>query len=180
MFSLKVDSDLELRLVHPNFAQKHFDTIISNQAHIGEWLEWASRYQSVQDSYNFISAVSAKYNSGEALETLIFSADNLVGGVGYTKLGNTNMSGEIGYWLAKDYTGKGIMTKSVRRLMQHGFEFLNLNKIIIRAAIGNEKSANIARKLGFTQEGILRSDIQLHGKYVDCYTFGFLKSEWSK
>ena len=180
MFALKVDDKTELRLVHPQFAQEHYNLISTNKDHIGNWLDWAYKYLSVQDSYNFINYSLQNFAKGEAIECFIFYENKLVGGVGYPRIKPANNSGEIGYWLAKEYTGKGIMTNSVKKVIEYGFEFLKLNKVIIRVAIGNQPSEKIARKLGFTQEGILRQDIARNGEYRDGYTFGLLKSEWKQ
>lgn len=178
MFALKVDDKTELRLVHTKFAQEHYDIITANKDHIGYWLDWAYKYQSIQDSYNFINYSLQNYAKGEAIECFIFYENKLIGGVGFPRIKPANNSGEIGYWLAKEYTGKGIMTNCVKKTIELGFNFLKLNKIIIRVAIGNQSSEKIARRLGFTQEGILREDIANKGSYLDGYTFGLLKSEW--
>jgi ribosomal-protein-serine acetyltransferase len=179
MLNLKVDDEIDLRLVHPDYANMHFEVAMANKEHIGRWLEWIYKYQSGQDSLNFINFALEKYERGEALECFIFYQDKLVGSVGFGKITKANNSAEIGYWLASDYCGKGIMTKSVKTLVEYGFNFLNLHRIYIKAATGNEKSANIPRKLGFTQDAILRDEGQMKGKYYDVYYFSLLKSEFN-
>ncbi len=59
--------------------------------------------------------------------------------------------GEIGYWLLSQYSGRGLMTDFVRACIEYGFKELNLNRIVIKCAEGNIKSANIPKRLGFIQ-----------------------------
>ncbi|MEB7787404.1 GNAT family N-acetyltransferase [Staphylococcus equorum] len=54
-----------------------------------------------------------------------------------------------------------------------------MNRIEIQTATKNIKSQKIPRKLGFKQEGILREDEKLNGKFVDSYVFSLLKSEYN-
>ncbi len=56
--------------------------------------------------------------------------DRLIGGLSFTdfEAGKSHRA-ELGYWLAKPFWGRGIMTEVVRRLCLHAFEELGLIKI---------------------------------------------------
>nr|WP_325981510.1 GNAT family protein [Staphylococcus equorum] len=71
------------------------------------------------------------------------------------------------------------MTKCTKFLIDYCFNEINLNRIEIQTATKNIKSQKIPRKLGFKQEGILREDEKLNGKFVDSYVFSLLKSEYN-
>ena len=80
-----------------------------------------------------------------------------------------------------DYQGQGIITQSCKRLIEYGFNALNLNRIEISCAAGNIKSRAIAKRLGFTEEGILReAELIRGGKLVDNCCYGLLKEDWGK
>ena len=70
------------------------------------------------------------------------------------------------------------MTKTVLALLQYAFEDLQLNKVEIRAAVGNAKSRAIPERLGFTKEGTIREAEWLYDHYVDHVAYGMLASEW--
>jgi RimJ/RimL family protein N-acetyltransferase len=74
--------------------------------------------------------------------------------------------------------GKGIVTKSVKRLIHYGFKHLNLNRILIRVSTQNIGSKRVAQRLNFTYEGTLRSDFIINDEFVDMEIYGLLKSEW--
>ena len=87
---------------------------------------------------------------------------------------------EIGYWLSKDYNGRGIMTRAVKALESFGFETFNLNRIGITADSENLKSCAVAERAGYVKEGVLRQANILRGLPRDIAVYSKLKSEWEK
>jgi RimJ/RimL family protein N-acetyltransferase len=77
---------------------------------------------------------------------------NLVaaGVIGFHKIDWNNKTTSLGYWLGKGYEGSGLMTKSVRACVNHNIVELDLNRVEIRAAEENTKSA-IPERLNFTK-----------------------------
>ena len=104
--------------------------------------------------------------------------DQIIGTIGFHSFQRGDNSASIGYWLSKDKTGNGIVTRSVRRLLQHGFEDLLLYRIELRASTENKKSWSIAEKVGFTREGCIRQCSFVNGRYLDHYVYGILKDEF--
>jgi ribosomal-protein-serine acetyltransferase len=88
-----------------------------------------------------------------------------------------NGIGSIGYWLAQEYNGKGIMSESVKDLIEVGFIYYSLNRVEIRCAVDNHKSRAIPEHLGFQQEGIIRQAEKVYGKHLDHVVYGLLKKE---
>ena len=72
------------------------------------------------------------------------------------------------------------MTECTQFLIDYCFTELKLNRIEISTATRNTKSQNIPKKLGFTQEGILRQNEKLNGSYSDSYVFSLLRSEYNR
>ncbi|GGI03815.1 GNAT family N-acetyltransferase [Egicoccus halophilus] len=66
-------------------------------------------------------------------------------------------SGEAGYWIAPDARRQGVASNGCRLLIRFGFEELGLAYIGLHAAATNPGSNAVARALGFTHEGTLRS-----------------------
>lgn len=82
---------------------------------------------------------------------------------------------EIGYWLAKPYWGRGIMTAVVRRACDFAFAELGLVKIMAHVFGDNLSSARVLEKTGFEQEGYLRKHFFKEGRYLDAKLFGLVK-----
>ncbi|WP_342770185.1 GNAT family protein [Oceanobacillus chungangensis] len=97
---------------------------------------------------------------------------------GFNSLDFRNKIGHIGYWLAKDYQGKGIMSRVARALTEYAFHELDLNRVEIRAAYENLRSRAIPKRLGFVEEGKIRQAEWLYDHYVDHVIYGMLASDW--
>jgi ribosomal-protein-alanine N-acetyltransferase len=98
--------------------------------------------------------------------------DCLIGGCGFDSLevGKSHRA-EIGYWLAKPYWGRGIMTAVVRRACAFAFAEFGLVKIVAHVFAENAASAKVLEKCGFQQEGYLRQHHLKEGKYLDARLF---------
>ena len=84
----------------------------------------------------------------------------------------------IGYWLAAGFQGLGIMTQSCRVLVTEAFTRYKLHRVEIRCATGNARSIAIPRRLGFTEEGVLREAEWLYDHWVDLHVFAMLEQHW--
>jgi RimJ/RimL family protein N-acetyltransferase len=100
----------------------------------------------------------------------------LIGGSGFDgfQVGKSHRA-EIGYWLAKPYWGRGIMTAVVRRLCEFGFSEFGLVKITANVFATNAASARVLEKCGFVQEGYLRKHYLKDGRCLDSRLFALLK-----
>lgn len=72
------------------------------------------------------------------------------------------------------------MTRVAKALTDYAFTELQLNKIEIRAAVGNKKSRSIPERLGFVNEGCIRRAEWLYDHYVDHVVYGVLADEWNE
>ena len=101
-----------------------------------------------------------------------------MGVTGFNSISKANRIGHIGYWLGEEYSGRGIMTRAVRALTDHGFATLELNRITIAAAVGNTKSRAIAERCGFRLEGIARGAEWLYDHFVDHAIYAITRADW--
>lgn len=104
--------------------------------------------------------------------------DTLIGGCGFDgfQVGKSHQ-GEVGYWLAKPFWGRGIMTAVVQRVCQHAFQEFGLVKIIAHVFSHNPASARVLEKCSFQEEGFLRKHCLKDGKFIDARLFGLFREE---
>jgi ribosomal-protein-serine acetyltransferase len=69
---------------------------------------------------------------------------------------------EIGYWVRTSMAGQGYVTEAVRTITRFAFDVLGAQRVEIRCDERNERSAAVARRAGFTLEGILRNERRHH------------------
>lgn len=95
------------------------------------------------------------------------------------RIDKNNNKGEIGYWIGKDYWGKGFATEAVNKIVGFGFNELNLNKIWASAISRNTASIKVLEKAEFQKEGTLRKSRLLFDNYEDVDVYGVLKAEYN-
>jgi len=72
------------------------------------------------------------------------------------------------------------VTNSMKALIDFAFNYLKLNRIEVRVAVGNIRSRTIPKVLGFHEEGRLRDAEWLYDHYVDQVVYGLTATEWKK
>jgi ribosomal-protein-serine acetyltransferase len=75
-------------------------------------------------------------------------------------------------------TGKGIVTKSVEKLVAFCFNTMEMNRICVKCAVNNTASSNIPKRIGLTFEGIERAGERYGKRYFDLEVYSILKGEW--
>lgn len=88
---------------------------------------------------------------------------------------------EVGFFIDRDFSSKGIMTEVLLVIIKFAFSQLKLEKIALRTAMDNYASQRLARKCGFRREGDLRADFKkTSGEIIDVMVLGLTKAEWEK
>lgn len=103
----------------------------------------------------------------------------LIGNCGFHKFDWQARSGEIGIFIGdKAYWNKGYGSEALNLLLQFGFNRLNLNKIYLEVFETNPRAKRVYEKAGFVEEGRLRQDVYLNGRYIDVFVMSILRAEW--
>ena len=114
--------------------------------------------------------------ASEPVKWAIRRADGfLIGGLGFQDLIKSHRA-EVGYWLAKPYWGRGIMTAVVRNACDFAFHQWQLVKLTAHVASFNIASARVLEKNGFEPEGYLKKHVLKDGKFLDIKLYGLLRT----
>jgi ribosomal-protein-serine acetyltransferase len=151
--------------------------VAENREHLAPWLPWAATYGH-QDSLEYVAKTRAQIEADDGFEGAIVVAGEIVGGAGFHGIDRLNRSTSIGYWLAAEAQGAGLMTATVRTLVDHAFGAWELHRVVIEAVVDNARSRAIPERLGFTQEAVLREAKRVRGRYEDAALYAMLASEW--
>lgn len=178
MFKLELDEEITLKHVEESDAAEIFRLTNKSRNELREWLPWVDGTKTKRDSLAFIQMTLQAFEARKGLNCGIYYRGGLCGMVGYNLIDWQNRTGHIGYWLATDFVGHGIMSRSVSGLIDYGFYELDLNRMEIRAAVENGKSRAIPERLGFKQEGVIRQGEWLYDHFVDHAVYGMLRAEW--
>lgn len=130
-----------------------------------------------QDGKEFISAML----SADENETFAFAItlnNMVIGSIGIFRQGNIHrQTAELGYYIAEEYWGKGIMTEAVKQICEYVFANSDIIRIYAEPFAYNIASCRALEKAGFQYEGTLRSNAVKNGKVIDMKMYSLLKEE---
>jgi RimJ/RimL family protein N-acetyltransferase len=102
-----------------------------------------------------------------------------IGTCQFFKIDWRNRSSEVGIMIGeKSYWDQGYGSETMRLLLKHGFETLNLHRIWLRVYEKNKRGIRAYEKAGFQFEGKLRHAQYQHNHYCDVLLMSVLKPEW--
>jgi ribosomal-protein-serine acetyltransferase len=174
---LEIDQRLHLRTVEAGDAEPVYALVDGDRERLAEWLPWAAE-QTLAGTREFIARSRAQQERGDGFQAVVVRDGEIVGVAGYHRVDHVNRSTSIGYWLAARHEGEGVMTATVRALVDHAFAAWELNRIEIEAAVANRRSRTIPERLGFSEEGVLRQSELVGGRFLDGVLYSLLSSEW--
>ena len=174
---INIDENIKIELINENHSQPIFDIVDQNRIHLRQWLPFVDRMQTVEFAENFVKGTMQRNKDGNEFAFVIIENDKVIGRIGVYKIDGQNKIGEIGYWLAENLQGKGIITKSCKALIDFCFSDLQLNRIEIKCGTENFKSKTIPQKLNFTKEGVIREGELLYDKFIDLNLYSLLKTD---
>jgi len=175
-----VDHDLKLVMLRPGHAAEIFQLVDRNREYLRRWLPWVDLVITVADTSVFISRTIDQFEKGRGPQYLIEFQGAAAGVIGFHSMDIPNRNAEIGYWLGEEFTGSGLVTRSVKQLLGIGFGEFDLNRIEIRCAAGNRPSNAIALRVGMVYEGILREEEWLYDHFVDHSVYSMLHREFKR
>jgi ribosomal-protein-alanine N-acetyltransferase len=102
----------------------------------------------------------------------------IIGTVSARELSRAQGRIELGYMLFSAYVGKGLGTRAVGMALERLFSMPFLHRVWLGTAADNLASQGLARKLGFTLEGVMRGHYVVEGQRKDQQVWGLLRPEW--
>jgi ribosomal-protein-alanine N-acetyltransferase len=125
-----------------------------------------------------VTALRRDARAGRVLPFVVTYDDELVGqltvgGVQYGSLRGAH----IGYWIAEEYAGRGIIPTAVALATDHAFRALGLHRIEISMRPENAPSRRVAEKLDFRFEGERRKYLHIDGAWRDHLVYVLLADD---
>ncbi len=104
--------------------------------------------------------------------------------IGSTSIGNISLKdkrAEIGWtWISKSYQGKGINSKVKLILLKYLFNECHFERIESKTDVLNIPARKAMSKIGFVEEGVLRSHtLMINNRRRDTIFYSILNEEWN-
>ena len=127
------------------------------------------------DALEYIDFILSS-NENDTFAFAIVVDDKVVGGIGAFRQNNIHSkTAELGYYIAEEYWGKGIMTNVVKNLCAYIFENTDIIRIFAEPFATNLGSCKVLEKAGFTYEGTLKSNAVKNGVVIDMKMYALIK-----
>jgi ribosomal-protein-alanine N-acetyltransferase len=125
-----------------------------------------------------VSALRRDARAGRVLPFVVTYDDVLVGqltigGVQYGSLRGAH----IGYWVAQELAGRGIIPTAVAMATDHAFGVLQLHRVEVSMRPENAPSRRVAEKLDFRYEGERREYLHIDGAWRDHLVYVLLAGD---
>lgn len=173
-YIVKIDSDITLRIRTKEEASILLALVKKNKKHLRQYLPWVDKTKEITDSGKFITKMLSGYKKGTSCDLGIYYQGVMVGSGGFHTIDQKNKSAEIGYWIAKEFEGRGIISNVVRKLIEIGKKKYKLHRIVIKVDTKNKRSLSIPNKLEFTYEGTMRDCKFDKGKFYSIEVWSLL------
>ena len=133
--------------------------------------------------YRATIAMPYPYRRGEAVEWIeqnhaeearkhpgMISLAIVVDGEAVGCIGLSDIEGHkaaVGYWLAEEYWGRGIMTGALKLTTRYALGDMGLRRLYATVFLFNKASMRVLEKCGYRREGILRKETEKDGRLYD-------------
>ncbi|KAL0558417.1 hypothetical protein IC582_002984 [Cucumis melo] len=96
----------------------------------------------------------------------------------YPWSGEDRCKADVGYAVAREYWGRGIVTEALKIAVPQVFEkFPEVVRLQAFVFIENRASQRVVEKVGFQKEGLLRKYCYIKGELKDLFVYSFLSSD---
>jgi ribosomal-protein-alanine N-acetyltransferase len=129
-----------------------------------------------EDALQHIAMIEGKINNSEGINWAITLKGNtkLIGIIGHYQIKPEHYRAEVGYMLLPEFSGKGIITEALQKVIDYGFTTMQLHSI--EAVIDPENSASerVLQKNGFVKEAHLKENGYFEGRFFDTVIYSLL------
>jgi RimJ/RimL family protein N-acetyltransferase len=86
---------------------------------------------------------------------------------------------EVWFKLHKDFWRKRYTTEALMKLLEFGFDQLQLHRIEAGCAVDNIASSKVLEKVGMTREGMKRKKLPIRDEWKDNYFYAILDEDFN-
>ena len=176
---LRIDASTRLRELTGEDAGALYALVDGNRNYLRQWLPWVDRQLGPRDSAQFIEDARKDNRVGVALTLGIEHQGDIAGVIAFHEFDTDNRQTSMGFWISSSHQGKGIVSSSCERLIEHAFTDLGLNRVVMKIAEGNVRSRRVAERLGLACEETSRQSEWLYDHYVTQVIYAITADQWS-
>ena len=145
---------------------------VINDPDVHRYLSNPGRMMYEHEELEWVRTLGQKEQDSRHFAIVENGSDEIVGVVGVREINFSNGSGVLGYFLSKEYWGKGYSTEAVALAVEFCFGTLNMRKLVSAVFEPNTASMKVLIKNGFKECGRYHKHSFLRGHgFVDDVLF---------
>ena len=177
---------------------KYFKKIIGDKIYLSpinsddylKYTEWLNDYdiaKGVNQYVNMVNingehewlekAMNEKYN----FAIVTTNDDLLIGNISLMNVNEIDKTAELGIFIGdKNYHSSGYGSEAIKLILNYGFNYINLNNIMLRVYSFNIGAIKAYEKCGFKTFGIWKESHYFDGEYHDEIFMNIMKDDFNK
>ena len=134
-------------------------------------------FVTIAEARAFINTVEEALLSGEGITWAIAlkeRPENLIGTIGHWRIIKAHYRAEVGYTLQQEYWRQGIVKEALLKIIDYGFNLLQLHSLEAHINPANIASAKVLESVGFIKEAHFKGSFFFDGKFEDAAVYSRL------
>ncbi len=157
--------------------QTIFEAALASRAELAPWMPWCGDDFNIEVAEKWVKETTASdaersFTVWDEREQCFFGNCALHG------INTKSRSAVLGYWVRTDQVGRGIASAATRALAEYGFNQLELVRVEILIAVGNDASTRVAERVGASCEGTLRNRLIHRDLVRDARVYSLIPSDF--
>jgi len=156
------------------------DLLVMNQDdEVLRFLPYA-KWLGIDDGMAWLARVRKLEAAGTAVQLVLVdkASGRVIGACVLFKYDEGSSRAELGFAIARECWGKGLMVEALSVLIAHAFQVRGVRRLEAEANPLNTASCRLLARLGFAEEGLMRQRYRVKGAIYDTKIFGLLSGEW--
>jgi RimJ/RimL family protein N-acetyltransferase len=178
VLSLEIEPGVSLRALEPWQAPEFLAHVDAIRDHLRPWIPFASRVNDVDAARDLLQRFADWQAADTARIYGLWVDGTLAGGTLFRTFDVPSGVCEVGVWLGPSYEGRGLISRTVRLMIDWAVRERGMARVEWRTDPRNVRSAAVAQRLGFTREGVLRSSFALGDERFDTEVWAILAADW--
>ena len=180
-FPFRIDAEIELRQHTASMIDLHFQLLQQEREYIGTWEDWAITATYAQQ-YDWLLGCEERYEHNRGFAGGIWYQVNLHTPAHFVGIISAhieaNGTAELSYWLAKDHTGNGVVSRVVQGVTAQLLPHPRIVQVQLVIAVDNSASRAVAERCGYQLDHIAKGHGIHQGKVIDRAIYSAQQHNW--
>ncbi|MFB9217077.1 ribosomal protein S5-alanine N-acetyltransferase [Vibrio sinaloensis] len=176
------DDDIIVRTAEPTDGQLICEYFLANREHLKPWEpKREEAFYTVAGWTQRLIKLHELHRMGLGYYLIILDSETgeMLGTVSFSNISRFPFHAcNVGYSLAHDAVGRGVMTRALKLAVNYMFSVQNIHRIMAGYMPRNLRSEAVLQRVGFAREGLAKDYLLINGKWEDHNLTSLVNPDW--